>query len=159
MRYFYVDAGGRPQGPVPREQLAGLLTNGVIHAATLVAEEGATTVQSWRPLGTLLAAENTPESPAPPALPPPQKLTEPLAVWALVLGLGSWVCCLLSGPIPFIAAAVCGHLARGKIRKNPALDGGVLALIGLTASYLGIAFWLSLILVYAVALACGAKWF
>jgi hypothetical protein len=80
------------------------------------------------------------EAPAPGATPPawtgynatpaaPQ--TSRLAIASLVCSLASLVTCV--GWLPGI---ICGHLARSRIRRNPALKGNGLATAGLTIGYL-----------------------
>ena len=65
--------------------------------------------------------------------------TEPLAIWSLVLGVLSLVCC---GFILGIPAVICGHLALSKFQKDPQLQGKGLATAGLIIGYVAIAFWL-----------------
>jgi hypothetical protein len=76
----------------------------------------------------------------PPALPPsagsamPPK-TDPLAIWSLVLGIVSLVCC---GIISAIPAIICGHKSLDKIKNSSGtLEGNGLAIGGLITGYLG----------------------
>lgn len=63
--------------------------------------------------------------------------TAPLAVVSLVLGILSWVALPVVGAI---GAVICGHLARGAIRRaQGALGGDGLALGGLVLGYLHLA--------------------
>ena len=66
-----------------------------------------------------------------------------IAIWALVLAILSLVF-IFSFPLSLplaIAAVVCGHLARSRIRQSSgALRGMGLALAGLMVGYLGLAF-------------------
>lgn len=85
-----------------------------------------------------MADEPTPPPPVPaqPAATAPVSRTEPLAIISLVLAILSWIVCLLIGAIP---AIICGHMARGKIRRsNGALTGMNFALAGLIIAYLEI---------------------
>ncbi|HET6546563.1 MAG TPA: DUF4190 domain-containing protein [Rhodanobacteraceae bacterium] len=64
--------------------------------------------------------------------------TSVLAVFSLVFGILAW--CAL----PFVGAiiaVVCGHSARGEIRRAPAatMDGGGMALAGLILGWLQLA--------------------
>lgn len=52
---------------------------------------------------------------------------------SLVLGILSLVCCGLATGVP---AIICGHIARGKIKRDPSLSGDGLALAGLILGYL-----------------------
>jgi hypothetical protein len=128
MRYFYTDTNRQPQGPESREKILELLNRGVINSAALVAEEGGKT---WLPISSLSAG-------ASPSAPPlPDRFTEPLAILSLTLSALSFVCCYF-GFASAIAGIVLGHLARGKIRKNPDLNGDGLALAGLIIGYVAV---------------------
>lgn len=70
----------------------------------------------------------------PPPLPFARK-NSGLAVASLVCGILSLICLgLLSG----IPAVICGHLARGKIKRDPSVGGEGLALAGLIMGYFSI---------------------
>jgi len=65
----------------------------------------------------------------------PVRTTNTMAVVSLIFGIGCWVA------IPFlgaIVAVVCGHVARGEIRRAPpgTQDGDGMALAGLILGYL-----------------------
>jgi hypothetical protein len=78
-------------------------------------------------------AVNTMNSPA-------SRQTSGLAITSFVLGLLG-LCCPVF--ISSLAAVICGHIARGKIKKDEAnLGGGGLALAGLILGYLSIALWI-----------------
>ena len=63
--------------------------------------------------------------------------TSTLAIISLVAGILGW------SVVPFfgsIAAVICGHMARGEIRREPdRLEGDGLAVAGLVLGYLSIA--------------------
>ena len=71
---------------------------------------------------------------------PACRQTSPLAVLSLVAGILGW------SLLPFlgsIAAVVTGHLARARIRAEPArYEGDGLAIAGLILGWLSIALWL-----------------
>jgi Domain of unknown function (DUF4190) len=73
----------------------------------------------------------------PPALP-----TNGLAIASLVCGVGTFVI-----GISFIPAIICGHIARGQIRRTGEQGGG-LALAGLILGYVGGALFIVLVLVF-----------
>lgn len=58
-----------------------------------------------------------------------------LAVTSMILGIASLVACL--GPLTGIPAVICGHIAKGKIRRGEA-GGDGMALAGLITGYIGI---------------------
>ena len=76
----------------------------------------------------------------------PMRTTSTTAIVSLIFGVTCWVA------IPFVGALVaivCGHLARGEIRRAPpgSMEGDGMALAGLILGYLHLAF-----LVLAVAI-------
>ena len=80
----------------------------------------------------------TSESATPPPVPArapaaPASSTSALAVASLIAGIFSWIL------MPFIAgvvAVICGHMARGEIkRSNGTLEGDGLAIAGLVLGY------------------------
>ncbi|OOG38164.1 DUF4190 domain-containing protein [Rhodanobacter sp. C05] len=86
----------------------------------------------------------------------PVSRTSSLAVVSLVFGILSW--CL----VPFIGAIVaivCGHLARGEIRRAPdgsGIEGDGMAIAGLVLGYVHLAFWVLVLLVVLGVLFLGA---
>jgi hypothetical protein len=63
--------------------------------------------------------------------------TEPLAIVSLVAGVGQFVMPIVTA----IVAIVCGHIARGKIRRSQGTEtGSGMALAGLILGYIGLAF-------------------
>jgi hypothetical protein len=84
--------------------------------------------------------------------------TSPLAVVSLVFGIATWTVLPVLGAI---VAIVCGHLARGEIRRAPAAwEGEGMALAGLVLGYVQLALMvLVMLLVWAVLfLSLGAAW-
>lgn len=69
--------------------------------------------------------------------------TNTMAVISLIFGILCWVILPFVGAI---VAIVCGHLARGEIRRAPAgsMDGDSMALIGLVLG------WVHVLLVFLV---------
>ena len=66
----------------------------------------------------------------------PHPKTNPLAVWSLVLGIISFLCCGLFTGIP---AVICGHIAHSKIKESGGREaGGGMAIAGLVIGYIGI---------------------
>ncbi len=59
------------------------------------------------------------------------------AIASMVLGILSLI---LFGIFTAIPAVICGHIAKSKIKANPALQGGGLATAGLVMGYLVIGF-------------------
>ena len=85
----------------------------------------------------------------------PGTSTSSLAVVSLVFGILAW--CVL----PFIGAIVaiiCGHLARGEIRRSPAesrTEGDGMAVAGLVLGYVQMMFCVLALLLVIAALIFG----
>ena len=87
------------------------------------------------------------------ALPPVHRTTSTMAVVSLVSGIAAW--CMLP-VIGSIVAIVCGHLARGEIRRSQGqLDGDGLAVAGLVLGYVQIVMGVLLVLFAIAALLLG----
>jgi len=64
----------------------------------------------------------------------PARVTNTMAIVSLVLGILSWIALPLVGAI---GAVICGHMARGEIRRAPeAYEGDGMAIAGLILGYL-----------------------
>ena len=74
----------------------------------------------------------------------PVRITSSTAVVSMVFGILCWVALPFVGAI---VAVVCGHVARGEIRRAPpdSIDGDGMALTGLILGYAQIAFVLLVI--------------
>jgi hypothetical protein len=87
----------------------------------------------------------------PPGGNPPETKNSALAIWSLVLGILSLVCCTIFAAIPGV---ICGHLALSRIKQSAGnLNGKSLATAGLITGYVGIAlaiFWIPLMFAIAV---------
>src|SRR5258708_7170785 len=90
----------------------------------------------------------TPPRPASPAPAVPTEQSAPTAVWSLILGILSFVCCGLFTAIP---AIICGHMGRSAIQKSGGTLGGMgMATAGLVLGYVALA--LNLILIPAIGI-------
>lgn len=82
------------------------------------------------------------------ATPPVHRTTSTMAVISLVCGIASW--CVLP-VLGAIVAVVCGHVARGEIRRSQGqMEGDGLAVVGLVLGYVQLAFGL-IVLLFAIA--------
>ena len=64
-----------------------------------------------------------------------RRLNSPLAIISLVAGILGWTLMPFLGSL---VAIVTGHMARKDIRQNPALDGDVMAVIGLVLGWVAV---------------------
>lgn len=153
-------------GPFSLEEVNQQLAAGTLTLSDQAWYEGAA---GWAPLSTVPGVKSSPppasippsSAPIPatvPGTPPPvtptvtgsvttvptpSAPTEQLAVWSLVLSLLAvfgW-CCAPVG-ITAVGGVILGHLALGRIKANPELQGHGLAIAGLIIGYCAIAGWL-----------------
>jgi hypothetical protein len=139
--YKVIGADGKEYGPISLEQLKRWVAEGRIGRQSGVQEAGAAV---WRPAGEILELSAAflalgvgPSGPNSKSMFfPPAQPQQGLAVVSFVLGLMSFVCVL--GLLSGVPAIICGHLARSRARRLPAVYGGSgLALAGLILGYTG----------------------
>jgi hypothetical protein len=135
---LYVHHAGRQLGPFTEDDLRRRLAAGEFTPADLVWWDGQA---SWIPLGqsaygSVGTPAGAPLAPAP-GVGVPVAETSGLAVASLVCGVGGLACAVTAVP-----AIITGHMARGQIKRNPALRGAGMALAGLILGYLVIALFL-----------------
>jgi hypothetical protein len=155
---IHIARDGQQFGPFPPEEVRRQLAVGTLLPTDYAWSEGAT---AWVPLGSLPTLASPPPPPESGVPPLPQRVvsmpvpaayrttpTSGLAVASLILGIASLT--VMPG-LAGIAGIVCGHLARGGIRRaNGALAGDGMAVAGLITSYIGL-FFMLLVLVFVVA--------
>ncbi len=134
--YKIIGSDDKEYGPVSLEQLRQWIAQGRVNARTRVQTVGATewkTAAEFPELGLAAVAG------ASPSQFPVIQSSEPqngLAITSFVLGLLSLVCL---GALTGIPAVICGHIARGRVRRAPAQYGGAgFALAGLIMGYIGV---------------------
>ena len=69
------------------------------------------------------------------------------AIISLVAGILGWTLLPFLGSI---AAIITGHMARKEIRRDPALDGDVMAVIGLVLGWASVILWIVGILLFVL---------
>jgi Flp pilus assembly pilin Flp len=134
---IYVYQNNQQLGPFSEAEINAQLSAGTLSLHDPVWWDGQA---SWTPLGqSPLAATlstNVPAIPVPvpgvsPSAPPAGARTSGLAIASLVCGILGFFSAGLMG----IPAVILGHISRSQIKKNPALQGGGLALAGLITGY------------------------
>ena len=122
---IFIQHKGEQTGPFTHQEIQAGVASGLYQPTDLVWYEGAA---GWMPLSQL------PVIAASPQLPPgvlPQ--TSGLAITSMVLGISSFLC-----GITGIPAVICGHIARGNIKRSQGQQtGDGFALAGLITGYLG----------------------
>jgi len=145
--YKIIGADQKEYGPVSAEQLRQWISDGRINAVTKIRLEGAADWKNasefpeFAPL--LVGAPPVAASPAPVALPPSTAKTNQMALWAMITGIVSLVCCQ---SYLGLVSIVLGIFALSKI-KQTGQDGAGFAIVGIV---LGI---VALILVVLIVVA------
>jgi hypothetical protein len=126
-------------GPVSADVLRQWIAERRANAQTMVQAGGTT---EFKPLGQFpefqaaLAAVGSTGTPSVVVTTPPEKPSTGLAVTSLILGILSF-CFLFITAIP---AVITGHMALGRIRREPEKHGGKgMAIAGLVLGYFGLA--------------------
>jgi hypothetical protein len=164
MDKIYLVRGTEQTGPFTEAEVRAQLASGAIAGDTLVWWEG---LPEWSPISsTPLAATATP-SPGPAPVPPAPaaagldsgaKKTSPLALTSLITGIVG-LPAILCWPIALaldVTAIITGHMARGRIRKDPSQSGSGMALAGLICGYIGILLTI-VVVVFSVLIALGSQ--
>ena len=168
MNWYYAK-NGHQNGPVPTEDMIDRIAMGEIAPSDLAWCEGmadwlpvsqipqlqvAPPVRAEAPASAPAAMEQpspyqAPAAAAPAASPsfaaPGQPPSQGLAIASLVCGILAVVTCCLwpLGIVFIIGAVVTGHIALGKIKADPARNGGKgMAKAGLITGYIGLLFFL-----------------
>jgi hypothetical protein len=90
----------------------------------------------------------SPSNPPPSSVPVVAPPTPPTALWSLIFGILSFVCCGFFTAIP---AVICGHIGRSKIKQSNGTLGGMgMATAGLVLGY--VALVLNLILIPTIGI-------
>ena len=77
----------------------------------------------------------------------PARQNSSLAIISLVAGILGWTLAPFLGSL---VAIVTGHMARKEIRRDPTLDGDVMAIIGLVLGWASVILWIVGILVFVL---------
>lgn len=77
----------------------------------------------------------------------PVRQNSSLAIISLVAGILGWTLAPFLGSL---VAIVTGHMARKEIRRDPALDGDVMAIIGLVLGWASVILWIVGIVVFVL---------
>jgi hypothetical protein len=151
---WYFSTGEQQHGPVPLEELVGMLRGGSLKDYSLVWREG---MAEWQAAGEIVEVQQAlaQSRVVPGMMVPPGAMVAPqngLALTSMVLGIVSIVLGLFMfiGIVTAIPGVICGHIARRQIRESPLPQvGSGMAIAGLIMGYLCII--LTVIMVLAVA--------
>ena len=146
--YKIIGADLKEYGPVSSDQIRQWLAEGRVNGQTKIQAADST---EWRSLAEIPEfALLLPKAPLPPPVRPvpitpltPQASTSQLAVWAMITGICSLLCCcgwFIVAP----TAIVLGAVALSRLKAHPELTGSGFAIAGIVLGVLAI-------LVYLVA--------
>lgn len=139
MKYTIIGQDGQKYGPADAEQIRRWIVEKRVDSRTPVYAEGWT---EWNSIGLLpeFAGFFRSSAPVPPITPlsgatPQFRPTNQLAVWGLVCGILSWVCCICCC-LPFhVVGLTLSIIALNQINANPnAQEGRGLAIAGIVLS-------------------------
>ena len=139
--YNIIGVDGKQYGPVSLGQMQQWIKEGRINAKSRVQAAGAADWKSAADFPELGIGTASGLPGAAPVAPPitagqPAAQQSGLAITSLVLGILSLVC---FGFLAGIPAIICGHIARARSRRYPAVYGGAgMALAGLIMGYVGL---------------------
>lgn len=123
---IFIQHQGIQTGPFTLDQVSAGIAAGTYQLSDMAWYEGAA---GWAPLHTVPGIGGGNPSVVP--------RTSGLAITSLVLG----ICSFFTIGLTAIPAVICGHIARGKIRRSGgARTGGGLALAGIICGYFGFIF-------------------
>ncbi len=143
--YKIIGADQKEYGPVSADQLRQWIAEGRANGQTKVQPAGGTDWKAMEELPEFADVLPKTAAPAPGVLMPPlpsQPRNSQMAVWAMVTGILSVLCCQFLGPV----AIVLGAVALSQLKSCPELAGRGFAVTGIA---LGI---VSLLMAVAVIL-------
>jgi hypothetical protein len=146
--YRIIGADQKEYGPVSADQFRQWIAEGRVNGQTKVQAAGAS---EWKAMADVPEFSGVlPKTPLPaptPAvpirLPPAQPANSQIAVWSMITGLLSLLCCCgwyLVAPV----AIVLGAVALSQLKRHPELTGGGFAMAGIILGIVAILIWAAL---------------
>jgi hypothetical protein len=137
--YKIIGADQKEYGPITAEQLRQWISEGRINTHTKVQLEGSGV---WKPASDFPEFATVLPAGAPPAVGAPISIsmapatlkTNQMAVWAMVTGIISLLCCQFLGPLSLIL----GIVALSQIKKDPQQTGSGFAIAGIVLGILSL---------------------
>jgi hypothetical protein len=137
--YKIIGADQKEYGPITADQLRQWISEGRINANTKVQTEGAGIWRSVSELPEFAASlpASVPPAPGTPihiAMSPAAAKSNQMALWAMITGIISLLCCQVFGPLPI----VLGIVALSQIKQNPQQTGSGFAIAGIVLGILSL---------------------
>jgi hypothetical protein len=147
--YRIIGADQKEYGPITADQLRQWIAEGRVNAQTKVQTEGAgvwKTVSELPEFAALLptVAPFAAGAPTSIAMAPPTAKSNQLALWAMITGIISLLCCQILGPVSLIL----GIVALSQIKHNPQQKGSGFAIAGIVLGILSLLIAVIVILVF-----------
>jgi len=135
--YKIIGADQKEYGPITADQLRQWIAEGRVNAHTKVLTEGAAvwkTVGELNEFATALPGGAPPAPLAPIQMAPAGPKSNPMALWAMITGIFSLLCCQILGPLPL----VLGIVALSQIKHDPHQTGSGFAIAGIVLGVLSL---------------------
>jgi hypothetical protein len=132
-----IGADQKEYGPVSAEQIRHWIAEGRVNAHTKVQAAGAAEWKSAADFPDLAGALPKAPVPLPVTLPPaypPSPATSQMAIWAMVTGILSIICCQVLAPV----AIVLGAVALSHLKEHRELTGRGFAIAGIVLGVLAL---------------------
>jgi hypothetical protein len=147
--YKIIGADQKEYGPVTADQLRQWISEGRINAHTKVQTEGAGV---WKNVSELpefasalpAGAPSAPVTPIQMAAAPAMAKPNQMALWAMITGIFSLLCCQVLGPLPI----VLGIVALSQIKQNPQQTGSGFAITGIVLGVLSLIITVVVVLIF-----------
>jgi hypothetical protein len=147
--YKIIGADQKEYGPITADQLRQWISEGRINAHTRVQTEGTGVWKSVAELPEFAAAlpASAPSAPVTPiqmATAPGAAKSNPMALWAMITGIISLLCCQVLGPV----SLVLGIVALSQIKQNPQQTGSGFAIAGIVLGILSLIIAVVVLLIF-----------
>jgi hypothetical protein len=126
-----IGADQKEYGPITADQLRQWIAEGRVNAQTKVQPEGATEWKTMADLPEFAAVLPRPAPPLPPShpgAPPTPAGTNQMAVWSMVTGIFSLLCCQF---YVGVVSIILGAVALSQLKQNPQQGGRGFAIAGI----------------------------
>jgi hypothetical protein len=134
-------------GPISADLLRQWIAEGRVNGHTRVLPEGAT---AWKTMAELPEFAAVLPPPVPPVAtiqmggPPPPAGTSQMAVWSLVAGIASLLCCQF---YIGVVSIILGAVALGNLKRNPQMQGRGFAVAGIALGIVALLMFVVLLVV------------
>jgi hypothetical protein len=152
--YKLIGADQKEYGPITADQLRQWISEGRVNAQSRVLPEGATEWRTMADLPEFAAILPRPAPPLPRIAPiaplPSSGGTSQMAVWALITGIMSIVCCwtglgtIVLGPVSIVLGAV----ALAQLKQHPEKRGAGFAIAGIALGVLALLILVTMVVVF-----------